>query len=38
MRSKLTVMILAAAVAGVLAGYAAHALQPDAAGQASIAG
>jgi Na+/H+-dicarboxylate symporter len=38
MRSKLTVMILVAAVAGVLAGYAAHALQPDAAGQASIAG
>ncbi len=38
MRSKLTVMILAAAVAGVLAGYAAHALQPDAAGQATIAG
>jgi len=38
MRSKLTVMILVAAAAGVLAGYAAHALQPDAAGQASIAG
>jgi Na+/H+-dicarboxylate symporter len=38
MRSKLTVLILAAAVAGVLAGYAANEMAPDAATAASIAG
>ena len=38
MQSKLTVMILAAAVAGVLAGYVAHEASPDAATAATIAG
>jgi hypothetical protein len=38
MRSKLTVMIIAAAIAGVLAGYAANELAPDAATAATIAG
>ncbi|HSD55383.1 MAG TPA: dicarboxylate/amino acid:cation symporter [Burkholderiales bacterium] len=38
MQSKLTVMILVAAVAGVLAGYAAHEASPDAATAATIAG
>lgn len=38
MRSKLTIMILVAAVAGVLAGYAAHELAPDPATAATIAG
>ena len=38
MRSKLTILILAAAVAGVLAGYVAHELAPDAAAQPTIAG
>lgn len=38
MRSKLTVMILVAAVAGVLAGYAANELAPDPAVAAEIAG
>jgi Na+/H+-dicarboxylate symporter len=38
MRSKLTILILAAAVAGVLAGHFAHELAPDAAAAASIAG
>ncbi len=38
MRSKLTVMILVAAVAGVLAGYAANELAPDAAAAAEVAG
>jgi Na+/H+-dicarboxylate symporter len=38
MRSKLTIMILVAAVAGVLAGYAAHELAPDPAAAATIAG
>ncbi len=38
MRSKLTIMILVAAVAGVLAGYVAHEAAPDAAAAAEIAG
>jgi len=38
MRSKLTILILVAAVAGVLAGYVAHALAPDARSAAEIAG
>jgi len=38
MRSKLTILILVAAVAGVLAGHFAHELAPDAAAAASIAG
>jgi Na+/H+-dicarboxylate symporter len=38
MRSELTIMILVAAVAGVLAGHAAHEMAPDAAATASIAG
>jgi Na+/H+-dicarboxylate symporter len=38
MRSKLTIMILLAAVAGVLAGYLAHEAAPDAAAAATIAG
>ena len=38
MRSKLTTMILVAAVAGVLAGYAANELAPDAPAAAEIAG
>src|SRR5512137_1623205 len=38
MRSKLTILILVAAVAGVLAGHFAHQLAPDAAAAASIAG
>ena len=38
MQSKLTIMILVAAVAGVLAGYAAHEASPDAATTAEIAG
>ena len=38
MRSKLTILILAAAVAGVLAGYAAHEMAPDAKATAEIAG
>lgn len=38
MRSKLTVMILFAAVAGVLAGYATNELAPDTAAAAEIAG
>ena len=38
MRSRLTLLILAAAVAGVLAGYVAHELAPDAAASAEIAG
>jgi Na+/H+-dicarboxylate symporter len=38
MRSKLTIFILVAAVAGVLAGYAANELAPDARTAAEIAG
>jgi Na+/H+-dicarboxylate symporter len=38
MQSKLTIMILVAAVAGVLAGHAAHEISPDAATAATIAG
>ena len=38
MRSKLTMFILVAAVAGVLAGWIAHELAPDAAATADIAG
>ena len=38
MRSKLTILIVVAAVAGVLAGYVAHELAPDAASAATIAG
>jgi Na+/H+-dicarboxylate symporter len=38
MQSKLTIMILVAAVAGVLAGYVAHEAAPDAATAAAIAG
>src|SRR6476620_8234537 len=38
MRSKLTILILAAAVAGVFAGYFAHELAPDAAAAARTAG
>ena len=38
MSSKLTMWILVAAVAGVLAGWAGHELSPDAAAAASIAG
>jgi Na+/H+-dicarboxylate symporter len=38
MRSKLTIMILVAAVAGVLAGHVAHEMAPDAAAAANIAG
>jgi len=38
MRSKLTILILAAAVAGVLAGHFAHELAPDASTAAKIAG
>ena len=38
MRSKLTILILVAAVAGVLAGYAANEMAPDAATAATIAG
>lgn len=38
MRSKLTILILVAAVAGVLAGHFAHQLAPDAASAATIAG
>lgn len=38
MRSKLTIMILVAAVAGVLAGHVAHEAAPDAATAATIAG
>jgi Na+/H+-dicarboxylate symporter len=38
MRSKLTVLILAAAVAGVLAGYATHELASDTATAAAVAG
>jgi Na+/H+-dicarboxylate symporter len=38
MRSKLTILILAAAVGGVLAGYIAHEAAPDAAAAATVAG
>ena len=38
MRSKLTIMILVAAVAGVLAGHAAHEMAPDTATAEKIAG
>ena len=38
MRSKLTILILAAAVAGVLAGYVAHEMAPDAKATAEVAG
>ncbi len=38
MRSKLTILILVAAVAGVLAGHFAHELAPDAAAAATTAG
>jgi Na+/H+-dicarboxylate symporter len=38
MRSRLTILILIAAVVGVLAGYVAHEMVPDAAEQKSIAG
>ncbi len=38
MSSKLTMWILVAAVAGVLAGWAGHELSPDAAAAASLAG
>ena len=38
MKSKLTILILAAAVAGVLAGYIAHEAAPDAATSVTIAG
>ncbi len=38
MSSKLTVWILVAAAAGVLAGWAGHELSPDAAAAASLAG
>jgi len=38
MRSKLTILILAAAVAGVFAGHIAHELAPDAASAATTAG
>jgi len=38
MRSKLTILILVAAVAGVLAGYVAHEAAPDAATAATLAG
>ena len=38
MRSKLTMWILIAAVAGVVAGYAAHEMAPDAKATAEIAG
>src|SRR5512146_1739367 len=38
MRSKLTILILAAAVAGVLAGYVAHEAAADVAAAATIAG
>jgi len=38
MRSKLTILIAIAAVAGVLAGYLAHTWAPDAAAAANIAG
>ena len=38
MRSKLTILILVAAVAGVLAGHFAHQSAPDAAAAATIAG
>ena len=38
MRSRLTILILVAAVAGVLAGHFAHELAPDAAAAATIAG
>ncbi len=38
MKSKLTILILAAAVAGVLAGYIAHEAAPDAATSVTVAG
>lgn len=38
MRSKLTILILVAAVAGVLVGHFAHQIAPDAASAATIAG
>jgi Na+/H+-dicarboxylate symporter len=38
MRSKLTILIMAAAVAGVLAGYVAHEMAEDATAQATAAG
>jgi Na+/H+-dicarboxylate symporter len=38
MQSKLTIMILVAAAAGVLAGYVAHEMAPDSAAAATIAG
>jgi len=37
MRSKLTILILIAAVAGVIAGYAAHELAPDVSSAATVA-
>jgi len=38
MKSKLTILILAAAVAGVMAGYVAHEAAPDAATSVTVAG
>ena len=38
MRSRLTILILVAAVAGVLAGYVAHEMAPDARSAADVAG
>ena len=38
MRSKLTILILVAAVAGILAGHFAHEMSPDAATSAKVAG